>query len=168
MQGKFGQPKIFCNIFIVSVSTNRNFDKIFVFVFVFNTKEVPGVRKVFICFEISKIFLNLPKKFDNLTVIKSGNSLVLEKKLCKVSWNHLKCKPEWMLVTFNELLNEWYSFLVGHSIVFCSHLIFQTIILRNVVHTFVFRPCQLYHRLNSNYGQIACSCCSTVLPGWPE
>ena len=76
---------------------NRNFDKIFVYVFVSNTKEVPGVRKVFICFEISKIFLNLPKKFDNLTVIKSGNSLVLEKKLCKVSWNHLKCKPEWML-----------------------------------------------------------------------
>ena len=81
------------------VHTNRNFDKIFVFVFVFNTKEVPGVRKVFICFEISKIFLNLPKKFDNLTVIKSGNSLVLEKKLCKVSWNHLKCKREWMLMS---------------------------------------------------------------------
>ena len=35
---------------------NRNFDKMFVYVFVSNTKEVPGVRKVFICFEISKIF----------------------------------------------------------------------------------------------------------------
>ena len=40
----------------LTLKSNRNFDEKFVYIYISNNTVFPGVRKVFLCFEIYKIF----------------------------------------------------------------------------------------------------------------